>query len=106
MATQLDFVEFICEQISDIGFVRYKKMFGDYMIYLEEKPIFLVCDNILYVKIVQETTDLLTDETPKGFPYDGAKIQYIIEELDDKEFMQKLATLLETITPLPKKKKK
>ena len=50
MASNIDFIEFICSQIKGIGTVRYRKMFGDYMIYLNEKPIILVCDNIAYVK--------------------------------------------------------
>ncbi len=29
--------------MKDLGNVRYWKMFGDYMIYLNEKPIFLRC---------------------------------------------------------------
>ena len=25
--------------------VRYKKMFGEYMVFVDEKPVLLVCDN-------------------------------------------------------------
>lgn len=38
MATPVDYVEFICEQIHDFQSVRYKKMFGDYMVYVNENP--------------------------------------------------------------------
>jgi len=28
MATTVSFIEFVCEQISGVGDIRYKKMFG------------------------------------------------------------------------------
>ena len=34
MATTPDFVEFVCEQISGAGDIRYRKMFGEYMVYV------------------------------------------------------------------------
>ena len=39
MATNLEFVEYVCDQIDGVGAVRYKKMFGEYMVYVNEKPI-------------------------------------------------------------------
>ena len=50
MSTSKEFVEYVCEQIHKIGFLRYKKMFGEYMIYVNDKPILLVCDNTVYIK--------------------------------------------------------
>ncbi len=31
MATDKEFIEFVCEQIRNAGEVTYKKMFGEYM---------------------------------------------------------------------------
>lgn len=45
MATTSDYVEFVYGQIVGAGAVRYKKMFGEYMVYVDDKPILLVCDN-------------------------------------------------------------
>lgn len=50
MASNIEFIEFICSQLEDLGCVRYRKMFGDYMVYLNEKPIILVCDDIAYTR--------------------------------------------------------
>ena len=38
------------EQIHGFEHVRYKKMFGEYMVYVNEKPILLICDNTVFVK--------------------------------------------------------
>ena len=50
MATSVDFIEYVCEQIQGPWDIRYKKMFGEYMVYVNDKPIFLVCNDTVYVK--------------------------------------------------------
>ena len=54
MASTEGFIEFVIEQIGDIGNVRYRKMFGEYMVYVNDKPILLVCDDTVYVKMHDE----------------------------------------------------
>ena len=46
MACTTDYIDFICSQLEGVGVIRSKKMFGDWMIYIDEKPIILACDNI------------------------------------------------------------
>ena len=46
MASNIEFVEFVCSQLQELGHIRYRKMFGDYMIYVNEKTVILLCDNI------------------------------------------------------------
>lgn len=103
MATTRDYIEYVCEQISDIGDVRYRKMFGEYMVYVNDKPIIIVCDNVAYVKEKEEISDLM-QSADKGFPYKGAKQHYILD-IENAEFAKKVILKLEQITPLPKKRK-
>ena len=42
MATSEEYLTFVCEQIARFGAVRYRKMFGDAMVYLDDKPILLL----------------------------------------------------------------
>ncbi|MBS4960301.1 MAG: TfoX/Sxy family protein [Clostridiales bacterium] len=104
MATQLDFILNICEKIKETGDIRYRKMFGEYMIYVNNKPILLVCDNTVYVKILDCLTPYIHSAS-KGLPYKGAKEHYILE-FDDMEQAQKIISILEEVTPLPKPRKK
>lgn len=106
MASSQDFVTLVCEQIRECGNVLPKKMFGEYMVYLNGRPIFLICEDILFVKVSEVTTAILGDDTEKGEPYGGAKAHYIVTEIEDGELMTKLASELEKITPLPKPKTK
>lgn len=104
MATTADFIEYVCEQIHGIGFVRYKKMFGEYMVYVNDKPILLVCDNIVYVKKLDVIEERMKD-AETGFPYSGAKEHYILD-IDDAGFAKEIISLLEPVTAIPKPKKK
>ena len=104
MATTQDYIEYVCEQISGVGEIRYKKMFGEYMVYVNEKPVIIVCNNIAYVKELSEIADLMND-ADEGFPYKGAKEHYILD-IDNRELSQEVVSRLEKIIPLPKPKKK
>lgn len=78
MATSEEYLTFVCEQIARFGAVRYRKMFGDAMVYLDDKPILLVCDNTVFVKCLPETAALLSD-AGTGTPYDGARPHYMLD---------------------------
>jgi TfoX/Sxy family transcriptional regulator of competence genes len=104
MATTADFIEYVCDQVGGVGAVRHKKMFGEYMVYINDKPILLVCDNIVFVKILP-CLDELMSKAERGFPYDGAKEHYIVD-VDDTERLIAVIEVLEPITPIPKPRKK
>ncbi|MCL2484615.1 MAG: TfoX/Sxy family protein [Endomicrobia bacterium] len=104
MATRQDFIDYICEQIAGTGNIRYKKMFGEYMVYVNDKPVLLVCDNTVFVKMLSCVEDLM-ENSSKGFPYKGAKEHYILD-IDDAVLAKDVTRILEKNTPLPKPKAK
>lgn len=104
MATTLDYIEYVCEQVRGVGLIRYKKMFGEYMVYVNDKPVLLVCDNTVFVKILDCITDKM-EKAEKGMPYQGAKEHYILD-IEDADFSREIISILESVTPLPKPKKK
>jgi len=104
MSTSAEFIEFICEQIAGTGDIRYRKMFGEYMVYVNNKPILLVCDDTVFVKMKDEIKHLMED-SEKGYPYEGAHEYYILD-VEDRELSHEVISILEPITPLPKPKKK
>lgn len=104
MATTVDYIEFVCEQIAGVGAVRYRKMFGEYMVYVNDKPILLVCDNTVFVKILSELSALMAG-AETALPYEGGKPHYILD-IENKALTLAVIAILEPITPLPKPKKK
>lgn len=104
MSTTADYMEFICEQIVGVGEIRYKKMFGEYMLYVNDKPVLLICDNTVFVKKLEPLAQLL-ENAPSGFPYKGAKEHHILD-IENRELSKEVITILESITPVPKPRKK
>ena len=78
MATDLNYIKYVVEQI-DLPDISFKKMFGEYMIYYKAVPVLLVCDDCVFVKILKETTELLGEDCEQEFPYDGAKLHYVLD---------------------------
>lgn len=103
MACDIDFIDFVCSQLDGIGIVRYRKMFGDYCIYVNEKPVVLCCDNIAYVSKHPAIDDLMAD-AECGFPYEGSKEKYILD-IEHGSEARRIVSILEGVTPFPKPKK-
>ncbi len=106
MASTLEFVEYVCDQISDAGVITYRKMFGEYGIYCDGKIIGLICDNMFYVKKTKSGA-LIIPNLEESAPYDGAKPHFLVDNLEDKSLMTKfiLATFQELPLKKPKKEK-
>lgn len=104
MACSTTFIDFICAQLEGIGAIRARKMFGDWCIYIDEKPAILACDDIAYIK-KHPAIEPLMREAECGYPYDGAKEHYIL----DIEHRDKAVAVLNALLPslsLPKPRKK
>ena len=54
-------------------------MFGEYPLYAHGKVVALICDDLLYVKILPASS-ALEDQCEKGEPYPCAKPHYLVEE--------------------------
>ena len=104
MATTVDFIEYVCSQIDEDYHVRYLKMFGEYMVYINEKPLLLVCDSTVFVKEAECLKNMM-EESETGFPYQGAKEHYIVD-IDNRDLVDQIVELLERVTPVPVKKQR
>lgn len=105
MASSLDFVEYVCDQISGAGGISYRKMFGEFTVYCDKKVIGLICDNQFFVKKTEKGAALLTN-CEEGEPYPGAKPCLVIDSVDDRELMTALIQATYKELPAPKTKKK
>jgi len=108
LASQQSTVDHLLDQLSPAGRVTAKKMFGEFCVYLDEKPIALVCDDQLFFKPTAAGRELMPGvaEAP---PYPGAKPYLLIPRDDwaDREAMTRLAraTFDELPRPKPRKRK-
>ena len=81
MSTSPEFVTYLCEQLEGTGEVRSRKMFGEYMVYLNDRPVLLVCDDTPFVKMLPCVEGLLGGR-PSAAPYEGAKPHYVLDPDD------------------------
>jgi TfoX/Sxy family transcriptional regulator of competence genes len=105
MATDKDFADYILEQLSGAGEVTAKKMFGEYGIFLNGKMAAIIADNQLFVKPTEAGRKFI-GEPEEAPPYTGAKNYFLIDNLDDPEWLSELVKITEKELPLPKPKKK
>ena len=54
MSTSKEYMQFVLDQLEGFPDVTYRKMFGEYMVYLQGRPVLLVCDNCAMVKKLHE----------------------------------------------------
>ena len=104
MGSRVDVVQYICDQTGLGRRLTYRKMFGEYALYLDAKVVALVCDDQLFLKPTPEGRKFLgvVSEAP---PYPGAKNFYLLSEvLDDTEALR--GALLVTASALPEPRPK
>jgi TfoX/Sxy family transcriptional regulator of competence genes len=102
MASDLTFVEYVCDQMSAAGEITFRKMFGEYAIYCGGKVVALVCDNQLFVKPTSGGRSFVGRLT-EAPPYPGARLHLLIgDELDDREWISKLIRISAKELPVPK----
>ena len=83
---------------------RTKKMFGDWLIYVDEKPAVLACDNICYVKMLPAIDGMMTD-AQIATPYQGAKPHYVLD-IEHRDTAAAIVKAILPAIPYPKKRKK
>jgi TfoX/Sxy family transcriptional regulator of competence genes len=104
VATEEGFVEHIQSQSGLGDELSFKKMFGEYALYLHGKVVAFACDNQLYVKPTEEGRALLgsVSEHPA---YPGSKLYFRIDEqTEDRELLRQLFETTARVLPLPKPK--
>jgi len=105
MASDPDFVEYVCDQLGGAGRITSRKMFGDYAVYCEGKVVALVCDNQLFVKPTAAGRAVI-GKPVEAPPYPGAKPHFLIDdELDDRDWLTTLVRATHAEHPEPKPKK-
>lgn len=104
MACSEEYIEFVCKRLASTGVVRAKKMFGDWLIYIDEKPVVLACDNQCYVKMLPEIAPLM-ESAPTAPPYPGAKSHYVLDVEHRSEAVKVVQALLPLI-PYPRPRRK
>jgi TfoX/Sxy family transcriptional regulator of competence genes len=105
MATDQTFVDYVVEQVALGDRLTYKKMFGEFTLYVDNKIVAVACDNSLLVKPSAAAAEIAPG-LPERAPYPGAKLCLVADELlDDAELISSLMLGTAALMPMPKPKK-
>lgn len=106
MATKQATVDFLTEQMANAGQIRWRKMFGEYTIYCNDKVVALVCDDKLFVKPTHAGRTFI-ETVKEGKPYPGAKPYFHVsgDYWEDPQWLSELIARTAKELPLPKPKK-
>lgn len=90
-----------------IGRLTARKMSGEYCVSLDDKPVALVCDDQLFVKITG-TGQVLFPDAAEESPYPGAKLHFVFppERWDNHEALCSLLRATFQALPPPKPRKR
>jgi len=108
MGSDLNFVEYVVDQLDEDCAATHKHMFGEFGLYSDKKLFGLICDNRLFVKPTEGGRAFI-GEVVEAPPYPGAKPSFLIEDqIEDAEWLSELVriTTRELPPPKPRKRKK
>jgi TfoX/Sxy family transcriptional regulator of competence genes len=106
VATNLTFVEHVAEQARLGPRLTWRKMFGEYALYIDKKVVAFACDDSLFIKPAAATATLV-EGLPARPPYPGAKLYPVADELlDDPERLRHLLLATWQAVPAAKPKRK
>ncbi len=104
MSSSKEYLNFILDQLSGLGGISYRAMMGEYIIYLGGKIVGGIYDERLLIKPVGSAIAMLPDAKMES-PYEGGKEMLLVEDVDNREFLQELLQAMYKELPAPKKKK-
>lgn len=102
MSTTKEYLDYVMEQLPD-G-CQSRAMMGEYLVYYMDKLIGGIYDNRLLLKPVHAVETLMPD-APYELPYEGAKLMPMVEDIENKELLERVITSMYDELPAPKPKK-
>ena len=104
MASSRAYLEFILDQLSGLEEITYKSMMGEYILYYRGRVIGGIYDDRFLVKPTPSARSLMP-EAKTELPYEGAKEMLLVNEVDNRAFLQELLEAMYDELPAPKRKR-
>lgn len=89
MASSKKYLEFVLEQLSELEGIAYRAMMGEYIIYYQGKIVGGIYDDRFLVKQTKSAKALMPN-APLELPYAGAREMILVDDVDDKDFLNTL----------------
>lgn len=103
MASKKEYLDFILDQLSELEEITYRSMMGEYIIYYRGKVVGGIYDDRFLVKPTKSAVAMMPDAGIE-LPYEGAKGMLLVDDVENREFMNELLEAIYAELPAPKKK--
>ena len=103
MASSESYLDFILDQLSGTEGITYRKMMGEYILYVNGRIFGGIYDDRFLLKPTPAARRMmpLAAEEP---PYPGAGKMLLADQVDDRDFLCALLAAMEPELPAPKKR--
>ena len=103
MPSTKSYLDFIMDQLSGLGGVTWRAMMGEYIIYYNGKIIGGIYDDRFLVKVTKASLTMMPS-AERELPYEGAKEMLLVDNVEDREFLERLFLIMYEELPEPKKR--
>lgn len=103
MSSSKAYLDFILDQLLGLEEISYRAMMGEFILYYRGRIVGGIYDDRFLVKPVQSAIRLMPDAEWE-VPYEGAKKMLLVDEVDDRTFLQNLFRAMYDELPAPKRK--
>ena len=101
MASGKDYLSFILEQLSEVEALSYRAMMGEYVLYCRGKVFGGIYDDRFLVKPTRSALSMMPSSVRER-PYEGAKEMLLVDDPDDRDFLERLLNAMVDELPEPK----
>lgn len=105
MSSSKEYLDYVLEQLSELENITYRPMMGEYILYYKGRIFGGIYDDRLLVKPVNSAKALMPNAL-YDLPYEGAKAMLLVEDMDDRDFLNTLLCAMLDELPAPGKKRK
>ena len=103
MASSKEYLEYVLEQLSELDDITYRAMMAEYIISYRAKIVGGIYDDRFLIKPVEAAREMMPDADME-LPYDGAKEMILVDNLEDRDFLNELIESMYDELPAPRKR--
>ena len=105
MSSSRRYLDFITDQLSGLEGISWRAMMGEYILYYRGRIVGGIYDDCLLVKPTRSARELMPTASMEE-PYPGAKQMLLVDEVDDRAFLETLLNAMYDELPAPKQRKR
>ncbi|NLT09166.1 MAG: competence protein TfoX, partial [Ruminococcus sp.] len=93
MSSKKEYLEYVLEQLSGLEDISSRAMMGEYIIYYKGRIVGGIYDDRFLVKPTRSAKEMMPDAAYE-LPYEGAKEMLLVDDIDNREFLERLLTAM------------